>query len=331
MLGIAVCAMYASGAMVLLDGLETGSGSVLELLETGPFLAYKGSFPSGQRFSPPTGLTGGHSVGAVDSATLMVGNTTLAVRTFAVKDAQEVSMTSPDDGGVFLSQALADSLGILPWANITLATAYSEMGFTFRDVVGGKAALPEEWVMVSEAGHGTLHPIALDFYNFVLLLERSDASLLEERGFTVLSTASAGAFFTGGLSEARGVVLSVVIVSSIAVSALSFSLISLEARYRRREMDTFQALGMGWWDMLGSYGLQVFFVVSTGTVLGTALGIVASNGIVSFAPFFGLPTIIRPQITLTGILIPLLSSLAAGTLGGMVALLGTLRRFAVEV
>ncbi len=322
--------MYASGATVLLDGLETGSGSVLTRLETGPFLAYKGSFPGGERFFAPVGLTGDYSVGAVDPAYLQVGNATLPVRTLAMRDPQKVSMASPEEGDALLSRALAASLGIEPGQNISLVTDYREANFTFRDFVTASVALPDQWIIISGEGHGALHPIALDLYNLVLLMERSDASLLQGKGFTVLSTASAGDFFVGGLSEARDVVFSIVIVSSVAIGALSFSLVSLEARYRHREMNTLRALGMGGGEMVGTYGLQVLFIVSTGTILGIALGIVVANGLVSFAPFFGLPTIIRPQITLAGILIPLFSSLVAGAIGGMIAILGTLRRFSLE-
>ncbi len=327
MLGIAVCAMYATGAMVLTDGLQEGSGSVVAGLRLGPFLAFKGGFPSDERFYHPDGLTGNYSVGALDAASMLLGNVTFPIRTFFLEDPRKVGMVQPDPQDAYLSPSLAASLNLDPGANITLATSYAEVGFTFRDLLRAPLLLPDQWILVPVADHEVLHPIALDVYNFVLLQERSDALHLQRMGFSVLSTASAGDFFLNGLSEARRIVQNIVVVSSVAIAALVFSLLSLEARYRRDEMVTLRALGMDGRGMMGLYGLQTAFVVAVGTTLGVALGIVVANGLVSFAPFFGLPTIVQPQVTFTGILLPLLSSLAAGALGGTAAILVALRRF----
>ncbi len=329
MLGIAVCAMYSTGAMVLLDGLEAGSASVGVRLETGPFFAYKGAFPQGERFFAPTGLTGDHSVGDLQPTDLIAGNASLSVRTMYLTKPGWISMVEPELADAYLSSALADSLGIRPGARIVLATVYVELEFTFRDYLRSTVILPEEWVLVSEFDHAALHPIALDLYNFVLLQEKGDATLLEEGGFTVVPTLTAGEFFVRGLAEARRIVQSIVVVSSVAIAALAFSLISLEARYRRGEMGTLTALGMRGQGMVGLYGLQVVFIVAVGTLLGLALGIVVANGLVSFAPFFGLPTIIRPQVTPSGLLLPLLSSLLAGMVGGAIAVATAVRRFSL--
>ncbi len=330
-LGIAVCAMYSSGAMVLLDGLAEGSSSVLARIETGPFLAYRGSFPELEPLGEQVHLGGGSALGRLETATLRVENSTFHVRLFSISDLGILSLSKgPQAREAFLTPTFAGKLGIEEGQVVNLASAEKEGTLVFAGFLKPAVPLPEGWVLVSEGDLRELFPSASAAHNFALVNERKSALDLEGQGLTVLSLTSAGDFFLLGLEEARRIVFSIVVASSIAIAALAFSLLSLEVRYRRREIETLRALGMGGRDFLKLYGLQMAFILSAGTILGISMGIVVANGLVSFSPFFGLTTVIRPQVTPAGVLIPLLSSLFAGLAGGTSSILYALRRLTHE-
>ncbi len=329
-LGIAVCAMYSSGAMVLMDGLQEGSVSVLSRIETGPFFVYRGTTTNLEAFSLPTGAEGDLPLGMLEETILQVENSTLKVSVFFLSAPRVFTLEGPKSREALLSSSLATNLGIDRGTPLSLGTPGGGLEFTFSGYLPAELPLPERWILISEADLRDLFPDTAGTYNFMLTEEREDAVRIGSQGFTAMSLSSAGDFFLIGLDEARRIVLSIVVASSIAIAALTFSLLSLEVRYRQGEMQTLRALGMDSRGFMKLYGLQMAFIVTVGSLMGLAMGIVVANGLVSFSPFFGLSTIIRPQVTAIGILLPLLSSLAAGLAGGVTTVLLTMRRFSHE-
>lgn len=322
--------MYSSGAMVLLDGLQEGASSVLSRIETGPFFAYQGGAGDLKAFPAPSGLQGDLASGRIRDAILRVDGEATPVRVFSLSNPSLIQVTAPASGTVLLHPSKMVELGLAVGENMEIEGEVDPMSLGLAGPLRGVVGLPEEWILLGEEDLLTLFPGAVGLHDFLILEKRHDAEALEAEGFTILPLTSAGDFFLQGLEEARRVVLALVTASSVAIAVITFSLISLEVRYRQREIATLRALGMGEGTFSMLYGLQLAFIVASGSVLGMALGIVVANGLVSFAPFFGLTTIIRPQVTSLGLVLPLISSFTAGILGGGASLLSTLRRFARE-
>ncbi len=331
-LGVAVCAMYASGALVLLDGLEEGSATAVPRLEAGPFLAYQGTFPDLRPTSSPAApFQGVAGAGWLRAGRLSAGDETILVRFLAFGETQNLP-DPPTYPWAPSPQAKASALLLEELQLTSGATIQVEGGLGSRNLAVGRApggglVLPERWVLLPPDVLRAIAPVDPARFDLFLVEARADAQRLAAEGHTILSLASAVGFFQEALEDARDLVLTIVVASAVAIAALTFSLLSLEIRYRRREMATLQAIGMDRGGFLRLYGLQLGFLLGAGTALGMALGIVGADGLVAFAPFFGLPTIIRPQVTALALAMPLLSSLGAGALGGTASLLLGLRRW----
>lgn len=324
MLGIAVCATYATGALVLLDGLEVGSESVLERLDTGPFLAYRGVFPQLEPFDIDGTLRGLSRAGWLRSAELVTETAPVGIRVLALADGS-LGGSGPSPGTTFGSLALPPGSGVTD--TLVLRTELGTVEITVEDSEGMGVGLPDTWLLISEVDLRRLATWEEDTFDLLFVELREDARGLAGAGFSVLSLTSAPDFFGAVLQEARRLVGGLVGVSAVAIAAVAYSLISLDIRYRRPETRTLLAVGMDGRGLGRLYGFQLAFTVVGGTLLGVAGGIAAANALVSFAPLFGLPTVISPHLSLTGLMLPLATSLGAGLMGGGLSLLQNLRRW----
>lgn len=320
-LGIAVCAMYSAGALVLLDGLAAGTGSVLDRLPTGPHLAHRGSFPDLAPAPLPEGLQGAVAAGWLRPGSVASAEAEAQARLLALTDPSLLGLPAlPAPGEAFLARPLAEALNVPVGQPVTVAGPDGEATLVLARHLTGGVTLPSGWVLLAPEELWALTGADPAAYDLLLLADRRDATRLATEGYDVLSLASAPDFFHAALAEARGLLLGVVGASALAVAVTAYSLLALEVRYRHDEIRTLRALGLDGGGLLRLYGLQVLFVVGSGAVLGLATGIVAAHGLVSFAPFFGLPTVIRPHLTAWGVLLPLLSALGAGAAGGFLSL-----------
>lgn len=317
-LAIAVASLYSTGAFVLLDGLEAGSGSVLARIETGPFLAAQGTFPVWEAAPLPVEVEGAYAGGWLRPALLEAGDAVRTVRLLSVTEVALLGLDAgPTSGEVHVSPALLADLSLAVDSNVTVSVGNEVRDLRLTRLLRPGVALPDTWLLVAP---DPPEAASLPHYDFLLVAERGDALRLAEAGYGIQPLASTADFFLVGLQEARRLLLGVVVAGGVATAAASYSLLALEIRYRRREMRTLRAVGLNGAGLVRLYGLQVAFVAGTGALLGIAAGIVAAHGLVSFAPFFGLPTLIRPHLTPWGLLLPLLSGLAAGLAGGFLSL-----------
>ena len=323
MLGIAVCATYAAGALVLLDGLEAGSQSVLDRLETGPYLTYRGVFPRLDPFVMDSNLQGPSRAGWLRPAELVTDSALVPVRVLALANGS-LGGPAPTPGMAFGNPQLTQGLGTSP---LSLRTGAGAIQVTFAAWGERELTLPDTWILIAEADLRRLATWEEGSFDLLFVEPRDDALLLADAGYTVLALASAPDFFNATLQDVRRLIGSLVVISAVAIAAIAYSLIALEMRYRRPETRTLVALGMDGRGLGRLYGLQLGFIVVGGTLLGMAGGIVAASGLVSFAPLFGLPTVISPHLSLTGFVVPLAASLAAGLAGGGLSLLQNLRRW----
>ncbi|MFQ5552692.1 MAG: FtsX-like permease family protein [Thermoplasmata archaeon] len=323
MLGIAVCATYAAGALVLLDGLENGSQSVLGRLGAGPYLAYRGGFPQLEPFGMDGDFQGPYRAGWLRAAELVTDASFVPVRVVAFS-AGDLGGPAPTAGTTFASPSIS---GSGPDHTLVLRTEVGVVEVAVAPPGGPSFGLPETWILLSESDLRQIATWDARRYDLLFIEGREDAQQLADSGYTVLALASAPDFFEATLREARRLVGGLVGVSAVAIAVVAYSLTSLEIRYRRAETRTLRALGMDGRALGRLYGLQLVFIVAGGTVLGLAGGIVAANGLVSFAPLFGLPTVISPHLTLGGVVVPMAISLAAGLAGGGVGLLRHVRRW----
>lgn len=324
MLGIAVCATYISGALVLLDGLEIGVQSVLGRLDTGPYMAYRGVFPQLEPFVMVGEPQGPHRAGWLRPAELVTDTSPVSIRLLAFADGS-FGGPAPSPGTAFVDPLLSQASGS---GNVlVLRTEVGVVEVTGETSRGMDLGLPDTWVLISEADLRRLTTWENGSFDLLLVEQREDARRLAETGYAVLALVSAPDFFEAALREAQRLVGGLVAVSAVAIAAVAYSLISLEIRYRRPEARTLRALGMDGRALGRLYALQLAFIVAGGTALGVAGGIVAANGLVSFAPLLGLPTVISPHLSLAGLLVPVGASLGAGLAGGGVSVLRNIRRW----
>ncbi|MFQ5919548.1 MAG: FtsX-like permease family protein [Thermoplasmata archaeon] len=322
MLGIAVCATYATGALVLLDGLEAGSRSVLDRLEAGPYLTYRGVFPRVDPIVRESSLEGPYRAGWLRPAAIVTNSTSVPVRVLALADGT-LGGPAPAPGTARGSPRLLQEVG----TSLVLRTAQDEIQVNLASSTETTLPFPDSWIVIAETDLRRLATWDEGTFDLLFVEPRGDALLLQGAGYTVLALASAPDFFGATLREARGLVGSLVVVSAVAIAAIAYSLIALEMRYRRRETRTLLALGVDGRGLGRLYGLQLAFIVVGGTLLGMAGGIVAAYALVSFAPLFGLPTVIAPHLSIAGFAVPLAAALAAGLAGGGLSLFQNLRRW----
>lgn len=315
--------MYATGALVLLAGLEEGSAAALGRLETGPFLAYRDTPLTLQGVSPPEGLAGPHSLGRLVEATVSGPNGSLPVKILVLDDLSLLGLETPPPDTVAMDAALRERGGISLGANIMVVAGEGTWEGSAMAVPSSDLQLPDTWILLNASG--VRAALRGPGYSLLVGTWRADALRLEAAGYTVLFATSGGEFFVATLGEAQGIVLSIVAVSSVTIALLTFTLLTLEIHYRRREMRTLLGVGMDPRGLGTLYGLQAAYLAMAGTALGVALGVAIAHGLVSFAPLFGLPTILRPQVTTEGLLLPLAASAGAGLAGGLLALGRALR------
>ncbi len=326
-LGIALCVMFLSGSLALLDGMRDATANAAARFDEGPLLAYA-SLPLEDARVDPTvlaSLTGPYAAVRVARATASVGGVPIGAATLASVSNGSILRTSLAglaDGDVWLSDALlADARA----ANATFArgdvlafTANATVDATY-DRVRPRTALPDGWSLVSEATMRALAPPLADPATFLLLPEGSpDVPGLRAAGFTVVPAVAAVEFFRQGIDALAPALLVLVLAAGAVIALLAFTLLALETRYRARELRTMRRIGAPPSFVTRLILAQSAFVALFGALLGLALASVVTNGVTSFAPLAGLPSFVLPQPTATGLLLPVLVALAAGLLGGAV-------------
>lgn len=322
--GIALCVMFLSGGMALLDGLRVSVDGVADRFDEGPLLAYA-SLPLEDARVPPdvvAGLTGPHALVRTARVIVNANGTSLGTAVAASVSNGTIlraSLSGLGDGEVWIGEATlmaADGAGVVLrprdpldlWAsNGTAALAYER--------VHPSSPLPDGWLWVTPATSEALDPGGAP--SFLLLPEDSpDVRFLASRGLTVVPATAAVEFLRRGVDDLAGALWGLVLAAGAVVAVLTFALMALEVRYREREMRTMRQIGAPPAFLVRLVLLQSAYVATFGALLGLALGHVVANAVTSFAPLAGLATFALPQPTLAGILVPVAVALVAGVLGG---------------
>ena len=324
--GIALCVMFLSGSFALLDGLQDSTKKVADRFDEGPVLVYAGPNLEESRLDSTIleGLSDSycavrvaavnisyHGILVQETSTSSVSNATFLEADLAGLDDGEIWV-----GDAFLASAQSLNVTIPSGASIEVASLSTQLTLTYEKT-HPSTLLPDDWALVSE---GTMRQLApsLGANATFLLVGKGSADLprLQAAGFTALQTAAAVDFFRQGVYSLGPVLWGLALAAGTIIIVLTFTLMTLEMRYREAEMRTLRQIGASPRFLLSLVLLQSLYVTVLGALLGLALGSVVTNAVTSFVPLLGMSTFALPAPSVSSLGIPVVVALIAGLIGG---------------
>src|SRR5207253_5073192 len=145
-----------------------------------------------------------------------------------------------------------------------------------------------------------------------------DPAVIAYLRLTRLETLGAIGFVRGSVAEVQMSLTLLALVIAVVIGLLVYAAMSLEVHQRAREIATLRSLGASPSTVAVVYEVQAILLASAGAVVGTALGIVVANAVVSFAPLMGLPNLVVLSLPLDAIGLALLVSILAAVVAGFV-------------
>jgi putative ABC transport system permease protein len=145
-----------------------------------------------------------------------------------------------------------------------------------------------------------------------------DGSTTQRLGLSRLDTLGAVGFVRAGTAEAQASFRLLALVIGVVIALLVYAAMSLEVHQRAREIALLRSLGASPSTVAGVYEAQAILLALVGAIVGSALGIVIANALVSFAPLFGLPNLVVLSVPTGGVGVALLVSILAAVVAGLV-------------
>jgi putative ABC transport system permease protein len=145
-----------------------------------------------------------------------------------------------------------------------------------------------------------------------------DGSTIQRLGLSRLDTLGAVGFVRAGTAEAQASFRLLAFVIGVVIALLVYAAMSLEVHQRAREIALLRSLGASPPIVAGVYEAQAILLALVGAIVGSALGIVIANAVVSFAPLFGLPNLVVLSVPTGGVGVALLVSILAAVVAGLV-------------
>jgi len=194
------------------------------------------------------------------------------------------SLPAPPEGSDQSTAAIGD-----PPASdrVTLRTSTGTTTFTVTERSGG-SLLPADWYVTDTATAASLGP------DRALEVTRDETVGVPARGTTLRSVL---AFFQSGLDQLRGVLALVLVGSGVLVAVTVAGVTRSTIRDRTRTIGVARATGATPRAVLGVLGMRVALLTGAGTVLGCALGIIATNAAVTVGIALGIPSGLALRLT----------------------------------
>ncbi len=145
-----------------------------------------------------------------------------------------------------------------------------------------------------------------------------DPVLIASLRLTRLETLGAIGFVRGGITEVQASLQLLALVIAVVIGLLVYAAMSLEVHQRTREIATLRHLGASPATVASVYEAQALLLGAAGAGLGSALGIVAAHGVVSFAPLIGLPHLVILGPPLGPVAVAFVAALGAAAVAGLV-------------
>ena len=300
---IAFACMVLVGSLSLIDGMSAGVDSVAPRFQTAPYIYLRGQdlLASSIDTGKLAGIPGNYSVLRVRVGNLTVRGVSLAVVVGSLDFRAGANTTTLFSGGTAsvsldsgLVQEVADATGQPPPAAVNLTL----LGHAFANLSvappppSRPPLLPATWAWVDPALLLVADPATGTSVQAVVTTVPLDATLAAAMGVAPLNTVGAIGFVQGSVSEARSALEALSLVVGTVIVLLVMSAMGLEVRQREVEIRTLRSLGASPRVVSAVIGTRALLAALLGATLGSALGIGVAHAVVSFAPVFGLPSLI---------------------------------------
>jgi hypothetical protein len=323
---IAFSSMVLVGALSLADGLANGIESVTDRVRSGPNVYIRGAELLASEIDPVdvAAIPGTFVAMRAHPGELEVNGLNLAIVVVALENFDDGVATIPfPSGGNNLSldvglRGRIEAMSGNPTAssgNLTLLGRQLDLPIV-PPPPSRSALFPDDWAYVRADLLRAMNPDRGGPVQAILADAPLDPSVIRDLGLTRLETIGAIGFVRGSVAQVQSSLRILAIVIGAVIGLLVYAAMSLEVHQRAREIATLRSLGASPATVAGVYEIQALILAFAGTILGSALGIVAAHGVVSFAPLVGLPNlvILAPPVGAVGLAlaIALVSAFVAG-------------------
>ena len=326
---IALACMALVGSLSLVEGLRSGADSVLSRFQTGPALYTQGDDLLSSRIDPDSLGTLAVDFDAlrIHTARLEINGLDLdvivaSIERFSSGTGNASYPLGPED--VSLDEGLLDAIvrgsgnPVASRANLTL------LGVQLADLPiaapppSRSSVLPDDWAYVRPEFLRAASPQEGGFIQGIATASALDSSVVASLGLTKLDLIGVVGFVRGSVEEVEVALLVLDVVIAGVIALLVFFAISLEVHERTKEIRTLRSIGASPFVVALVYEGQALTLSIVGATLGSALGIVLTHGIVSFAPLIGLPNLVVLEPPLTAVGLVFASAVLASVSGAIV-------------
>ncbi len=328
-IGVAACVMYLNGTTAMVEGLEAGTLGLTARVEQGPYLIYEGGslLTSSIDDNVLDKLDG-------DAASCSFSEVSVLSSDIPVDETHMVACDDPEDvleldlrnlsaGDIWLGETIRDRLQDLNLsayigAQVVLERQSENETKIVRSILRG-TVFSEDWVLVHPQTFFNLTQGSFEDYSFILVpVENSeDISRLESEGYEAIPTTGTIKFFQTGLAQVENDLWGIVFSSALVITILVFSLLGIEVKYREQDIKIMSQIGAGSALIMGVFLTQALFISAFGALLGVSMGVVATSFISSWSSLFGYASFVTPQMTFNSVVVPILTAIIFGLIGGI--------------
>lgn len=328
-IGVAACVMYLNGTTAMVEGLEAGTLGLTARVEQGPYLIYDGGslLTSSIDKNSLTQLEGDVASCTASEVSVLSGGT-LVEESYMIacedpEDALELDLRNLSANDIWLGENIRDelldlNLSAYVGAHVVLEHQSENETKVIRSILRGNV-FSEEWVLVHPQTFHNLTQGLVEDYSFILVpIENSkDISHFESEGYEAIPTTGTIEFFRTGLAQVENDLWGIVFSSALVITILVFSLLGIEVKYREEDIKIMSQIGAGSTLIMGVFLTQALFISTLGALLGVSMGVVATSFISSWSSLFGYASFVTPQMTFNSVIVPILTAIIFGLVGGI--------------
>ncbi len=335
---IASACMVLVGSLSLVEGLRSGADSVLSRIQTGPAVYIRGADLLSSFIDPETldGLGVDFDALRIHTARLEVNGLDLDVVLASIEHISDGNATAaypPGLDDVSLDEGLRDSIIQESGQPLASTATLTLFGLRLADLPvvdpppSRPSILPDDWAYVRPELLVAASPQEGGLIQGIMTKSPLDSDVVSSVGLTKLDLIGVASFVRGSVDEVENALLALAVVIAAVIALLVYFAMSLEVHQRTKEIRTLRSLGASPFLVALVYEGQALTLAAVGATVGSALGIVVAHGIVSFAPLFGLPSLVvlQPPVGALGL------AFATAFLASAVAALVPSRRAALLV
>lgn len=335
---IAFACMVLVGALSLADGLVNGVGSVADRIGSGPSVYVHGRelLASEIEADRLAAIPVDFVALRVREGELEINNLTVPIMVVALVDYRSGVVTNPYPTGardVSLDTGLQDRIERRSGAAVEPTGTLTLFGLRLTNlpiVPPPPTRLPlfaDDWAYVRADLLAGMDPVRGGSVQAIIASAPLDPAVTQSLGLTRLETIGAIGFVRASVTEVQSALRTLGLLIAVVIGLLVYAAMSLEVHARSREIATLRSLGAAPRAVAIVYEAQAIVLALAGAILGSALGIVISHAIVSFASLAGLPNLVILTPPLSAVGLALVLAMAASVVGGLVPS----RRAAVRV